>query len=85
MHHLALGRNIPLEQVVDFLVRIAPRGLIEFVPKSDPTAQRMLALKGDVFRNYDEEAFASALGGRARIVRVEKVSATGRQLYWFER
>jgi ribosomal protein L11 methylase PrmA len=85
VHHLALGRNIPLEEVVDFLVRIAPRGLIEFVPKSDATAQRMLALKGDVFRNYSEEAFASALGARARIVRVEKVSATGRQLYWFER
>jgi ribosomal protein L11 methylase PrmA len=84
-HHLALGRNVPLEEVVDFLVGLAPRGLLEFVPKSDPTAQRMLALKGDIFREYGEDAFVHALGTRARVVRSEVVSSTGRKLFWFER
>lgn len=84
-HHLALGRNIPLEEVVEFLVGLAPRGLVEFVPKSDPTAQRMLALKGDIFPGYGVESFERALASRARIARAETVSETGRRLYWFER
>ncbi len=82
-HHLALGRNLPLDQVVAFLLAIAPRGLVEFVPKTDTTVQRMLALKGDIFPHYSEEAFVNALGARARIVRSDAL-AGGRKLFWFE-
>jgi len=85
VHHLALGRNVPLEEVVDLLVATAPRGLVEFVPKDDPTSRRMLALKGDIFAGYTAEAFERHLAARARIVRSERVSATGRTLYVFER
>jgi ribosomal protein L11 methylase PrmA len=82
-HHLALGRNLPLEDVVAFLVGTAPRGLVEFVPKSDATVQRMLALKGDIFPGYSEEAFAAALAARARVVRTDAL-AGGRKLFWYE-
>lgn len=84
-HHLAIGRNIPLDDVVDELTALAPRGVIEFVQKSDPTVQRMLALREDVFPDYSEDAFKTALQRRARIVRAETASATGRRLFWFER
>ena len=84
-HHLALGRNVPLDEVVDFIASLAPKGLVEFVPKTDPTVQRMLALKGDIFPDYGEEAFESSLRARARIVRRETVSSTGRRLYFIER
>ena len=43
-HHLTIGRNIPLERVINDIVNIAPRGIIDFVEKSDPTTQRMLKL-----------------------------------------
>lgn len=82
-HHLALGRNLPLGQVADFLTGTAPRGLVEFVPKTDATVQRMLALKGDIFPGYTEAAFAAALSARARIVRTDAL-AGGRKLFWFE-
>ena len=82
-HHLALGRNLPLEQVAELLTGSAPRGLVEFVPKSDATVQRMLALKGDIFPGYSETAFAAALAARARIVRTDAL-AGGRKLFWFE-
>ena len=32
-HHLAIAKNVPPDQVIEFLTNIAPRGLIEFVPK----------------------------------------------------
>jgi ribosomal protein L11 methylase PrmA len=84
-HHLAIGRNVPLDQVVAWIVSHAPRGVIEFVQKSDPTIQQMLALRDDIFDSYDEAAFEQALTSRARIVRSETVSSAGRRLYWFDR
>jgi ribosomal protein L11 methylase PrmA len=84
-HHLAIGRNVPLEQLVAWLVSLAPRGIIEFVQKSDPTVQQLLALREDIFSDYDAVKFEAALKSKARIVAVEQVSAHGRTLYSFER
>jgi ribosomal protein L11 methylase PrmA len=85
VHHLALGRNIPLDEVVSFITSVAPRGLIEFVPKADSTVERMLALKGDLFPGYSLQAFEQAMAAHARIVRRDRVSQSGRELFWFER
>ena len=85
IHHLAIARNIPLAQVVKWIVGLAPSGLIEFVQKSDPTVQTMLALREDIFADYSEDGFVAALKEQANIVRTEMVSQTGRKLYWFER
>ena len=84
-HHLAIGRNIPLDGVVDALVKLAPAGIIEFVEKQDPTVQQLLALREDIFPDYTREAFEKALKAKARIVKRETVSASGRTLYWFDR
>lgn len=85
VHHLAIGRNIPLDQVVAWIVSLAPRGLIEFVRKTDPTVRIMLALRDDIFPDYDEEHFAACLARSARIVRRDQVSADGRAIFWYER
>jgi ribosomal protein L11 methylase PrmA len=84
-HHLAIGRNVPLDQLVAWLVALAPKGIIEFVQKSDPTAQQLLALREDIFCDYDAVTFEAALKSKARIVAAEQVSAQGRTLYSFER
>lgn len=84
-HHLAIGRNVPLDGVVDSLVKMAPAGVIEFVQKDDQTVQQLLALREDIFPDYNQATFERALKVRARIVKSEKVSASGRTLYWFDR
>ncbi len=85
VHHLAIARNIPLSGVVDWIVDLAPTGVIEFVPKEDSTVRLMLALRQDIFPDYDVAHFSSALGKRARIVRVKNISGSGRQLFEYER
>jgi ribosomal protein L11 methylase PrmA len=85
VHHLAIGRNIPLDEVVAWLVGLAPNGIVEFVPKSDPMVQRLLRLREDIFDDYSEETFSRHLQARAEIVQVVDVSATGRRLFWFAR
>ncbi|UJW85095.1 class I SAM-dependent methyltransferase [Devosia sp. SL43] len=84
-HHLAIGRNVPLDEVVDYLTGFAPQGIVEFVPKSDPMIQTMLALRGDIFPDYGQEQFETALRKRARIVSSEAISSDGRMLYGFDR
>ena len=34
VHHLVIGRNIPLEELLCWICRLAPNGLIEFIPKN---------------------------------------------------
>jgi ribosomal protein L11 methylase PrmA len=85
VHHLAVAKNVPLEYVVDWVVGMASAGVIEFVQKGDPMVQELLRLREDIFADYSEETFERALRARARIQRVEQVSAAGRKLYWFDR
>jgi ribosomal protein L11 methylase PrmA len=85
VHHLAIGRNVPLPRVANWLTGLAPAGVIEFVPKADPTVQLMLQLRKDVFPNYTEEAFLDALSSQARIVKEERLEGAGRLLIWYER
>ncbi len=85
VHHLVIGSNLPLGEVVSWLVGLAPRGVIEFVPKSDPTVQKMLEFREDIFFDYDEAGFVAALEGCARIAERKVITATGRCLFLFER
>jgi ribosomal protein L11 methylase PrmA len=83
VHHMAITRNIPLDQLVDWLIGFAPHGVIEFVPKADPMVQDLLRLREDIFPNYTEEHFLTCVGARATIVRCERVTESGRTLVWY--
>jgi ribosomal protein L11 methylase PrmA len=85
IHHVAIGKNVPLGDVVTWLTDMAPHGVIEFVPKSDPMVVELLKLREDIFPSYSEEYFVKCLAERARIVSSETVSASGRKLFAFER
>jgi len=85
IHHLVIGRNIPLDDAVDWLTSFAKRGLIEFVQKDDPTVRDMLALREDIFDEYDERAFLHALESRATIIATRRNPDNGRLLAVYER
>jgi len=84
-HHLAIGRNIPLDELVRWMVGLAPQGVIEFVQKTDTTVRRMLALREDIFADYTEENFRQLLAANARIVESRAVSAAGRVIFLYDR
>jgi ribosomal protein L11 methylase PrmA len=81
VHHLILGKNLPVDDVLDWLTGVAPNGIVEFVPKTDPMAAQLLALKPDIAPDYELDRFAAALERRARVVRRETVTASGRTLF----
>lgn len=82
---LVIGRNIPLDRVLGWIVSLAPRGIIEFVPKSDPQLQKMLTWREDVFPDYCQESFLSQLRNHAYITQQRTLPSNGRLLVAFER
>lgn len=85
LHHLVLGRNLPLAQVIEWLVGLAPRGVLEFVPKEDPMAAQLIALKADIAPEYTHEAVGDLLAARARVEQTAVVTSSGRALYAWNR
>ncbi len=85
IHHLAIAKNIPLTDAIDFLISLAPKGLIEFVPKEDPTVKLMMSLKGDIFPDYTEENFKRILEKKVKIEKIITVSKTNRKIYEYTR
>ncbi len=85
IHHLAIARNIPLDQLVQWIVGLAPAGVIEFVPKQDPMVKNLLRLREDIFPDYTEAYFLDAISKQATIVKKEIVSKSGRLLIDYTR
>lgn len=85
IHHLAIAKNIPLNEVIIWLINIAACGVIEFIPKNDSTIVKMLALREDIFIDYNEENFEFLLSKHAKIIKKQRISESGRTLYWYEK
>jgi ribosomal protein L11 methylase PrmA len=89
VHHLAIARNVPLDHIARWLTGLGRTGVIEFVQKSDPTVQQMLALREDIFPDYSLDCFTAAISKYARITKSRTISQTGsesgRHLLVFDR
>jgi ribosomal protein L11 methylase PrmA len=85
IHHLAIGNNVPLDMVAEFFSELGNRLIIEFVPKSDPMVQTLLANREDIFPDYDQPGFERAFGARFEIERSEGVKDTDRVMYLLRR
>lgn len=85
IHHIAIGKNVPLDMVVNWIIAMAPHGVIEFPPKGDPMVQRLLSQRDDIFPDYTEENFRAAVERRARIVSEKHLTPGGRLLVRYDR
>ncbi|MFG3715507.1 class I SAM-dependent methyltransferase [Micromonospora sp. NPDC047730] len=85
VHHLAIGRNVPLTEVLEWLVGLAAPGgriVVEFVHPEDPMARRLLANKPEgLFPSYRRAEFERLLGARCRIARRLDLPSGTRTLY----
>jgi SAM-dependent methyltransferase len=82
VHHLAIGRNVPLPQVCDLLAGLGRGLVVEFVDPADPMAQRLLANKpAGMFGDYRREVFEALLEERFMVTRREQLPSGTRALY----
>jgi ribosomal protein L11 methylase PrmA len=85
IHHLAIGKNIPLDKIASFFAPVAPYLLIEFVPKQDPKTQLLLQHKQDIYPQYTEAGFLAAFEPLFTIERQKVVPHSERILFLLKR
>ncbi len=81
IHHLAISNNLPLDRLADFFRRICSSLIIEFVPKSDSNAQRLLTTRRDIFADYTQENFEHEFGELFSIEESARIRNSERTLY----
>jgi ribosomal protein L11 methylase PrmA len=85
VHHLAIGNNVPLGQISSFFARLGRQLIVEFVPKSDPRVEQMLAARKDVFDDYSLDGMKSAFSVEWDLAEELPISDSQRTLLRFER
>jgi ribosomal protein L11 methylase PrmA len=85
VHHLALANNVPLPRVAAWLAGLGEELIVEFVPKSDPKAQLLLATREDVFPDYARDGFERAFAARFETLEVAGLPGSERVLYRMRR
>ena len=81
VHHLRIGSNVPLEWIADFFAQFGGSLLIEFVPKSDPMAQKILRNRADIFFDHTVEGFEQCFRRHFEIIDKTRIPQTERILY----
>ena len=82
VHHICIGRNIPVAELFDLLGALGAGGVIEFVDRDDPMAKRLLSRKGgEPNPDYTAENFESQLRKHFEVVREERLPSGTRVLY----
>jgi len=80
LHHMVIKGNLPLDDVIHWLMALAPCGVIEFIPKDDPMVRSLLEMREDIFFDYSEEAFRAGINTRGTIVSEQRFPDNGRLL-----
>lgn len=85
IHHLAIGRNVPLPLISALFAGLATGLILEFVPKEDPMTQRLLAARRDVFPDYTIDGVRAAFAADWRIIEEVPIEDSLRSLFRMER
>lgn len=81
IHHLVLGRNLPLTEVLDWFAGLTKELVIEFVDLEDPMVRLMQANRQDRDPDYTLERFETLLQERFRVVRRVTLPSGTRTLF----
>jgi hypothetical protein len=85
VHHLAIGRNVPLPMISSLMARLSPHLILEWIPKADPMVQKLLAAREDIFSAYTPEGFKAAFSRDFEILEEAPIEDSGRVLFRMRR
>lgn len=81
LHHLVISNNLPFKKVAEFLARAGDMLIIEYVPKEDPQAQKLLVSREDIFEAYHQESFENQFRNYFEILERKALPDSQRFLY----
>ena len=83
VHHVSIGGNVPVRDVVDWLASLRSAVVVEFPTRDDPQVQRLLAAKGDdMHGDYERGFFERCLSEAFEVERSEALAGGTRLLYF---
>lgn len=82
VHHLVIGANIPLAELLEWLGDLGADVVIEFVTRDDPMVGTLLRNKEDQYRDYDLQLFERELASRFTIARRQPLGSGTRIMYY---
>ena len=85
IHHLAIGHNLPLSRIAEYLFGFSHQLIIEFVPKEDEKVQLLLQNKKDIYPEYTREHFENIFRQRFTITEKVQVPDNDRIIYLMKR
>lgn len=85
VHHLAIGYNLPLRKIAEYLFGFSHQLIIEFVPKEDEKVQLLLQNKKDIYLEYSREHFENVFQQRFIITEKVPVPDSERIIYLMKR
>jgi SAM-dependent methyltransferase len=85
VHHLSIGANVPLGEVVSWLRSFGGRLVVEFVHADDVQVKRLLANKPPgLFDDYQRRAFEELLAEQFLVHEQQRLPGSSRTLYLAE-
>ena len=81
IHHLVIGRNIPLDDFVAWLAQFGGEVVLEFVGPEDPMVERLLRNRRDQEFDYSSAAVGAAVERHFGAVTHETLASGTRTLY----
>ena len=81
IHHLVIGCNLLLGDVVHWLASLKASVIIEFVDRSDEQVQRLLRNRADIFSDYNKEEFLRLIGSQFLVQQQVELPSGTRTLY----
>lgn len=81
IHHLVIGANVPLPDVVAWMASLGGDLIIEFVTREDAMVKKLLRNKRDNYADYSSEGFEMALRSFFHIEKTLPLASRTRTLY----
>ena len=85
IHHLAISKNIPLDQILKFILRLSNRGLIEFIPLEDEMIRQMTEFRNKNYDEYNFKNFLSILRQNCKYIEVNDLNESKRKIIYYEK
>lgn len=80
VHHLAIGRNVPMPMIADLFADLAPHLIVEYIPAPDPMVATLLTTRTDVQPYPTIDGFRAVFERRFHVLQDEEIEASGRRL-----
>ena len=82
---MAITKNIPLDQILEFILRLSNRGLIEFIPIEDEMIKQMTELRNKNYDEYNFQNFLDILRQKCKYTEVNDLNDSKRKIIYYEK